>query len=120
MREMDLTAFHAKYYAHELTRRRSADSMDKLAGAVADAQVDLNPHQVEAALFAAVLTVCIELKKSTGNTEHITICDMFRNEACTQSLPYEEKSKMRFGLHRGDSEVVTFEKGNVDEKLANL
>jgi ERCC4-related helicase len=49
---MDLTDFHAKYYAHELTRRRSSDSMDKLAGAVADAQVDLNPHQVDAALFA--------------------------------------------------------------------
>src|SRR6188472_2488967 len=26
--------------------------MEKLAGALADAQVDLNPHQVEAALFA--------------------------------------------------------------------
>jgi adenine-specific DNA-methyltransferase len=49
---MDLTDFHAKYYAHELTRRRSADSMEKLAGAVASAQVDLNPHQVDAALFA--------------------------------------------------------------------
>jgi adenine-specific DNA-methyltransferase len=49
---MDLTDFHAKYYAHELTRRRSSDSMEKLAGAVASAQVDLNPHQVDAALFA--------------------------------------------------------------------
>jgi ERCC4-related helicase len=51
-RTMNLTDFHAKYYAHELTSRRSADSMEKLAGAVASAQVDLNPHQVEAALFA--------------------------------------------------------------------
>jgi adenine-specific DNA-methyltransferase len=49
---MDLTDFHAKYYAHELTRRRSSDSMEKLAGAVASGQVDLNPHQVDAALFA--------------------------------------------------------------------
>jgi hypothetical protein len=49
---MNLTDFHAKYFAHELTRRRSSDSMEKLAGAVASAQVDLNPHQVEAALFA--------------------------------------------------------------------
>ncbi|MCI0722821.1 MAG: DEAD/DEAH box helicase, partial [Acidobacteria bacterium] len=30
----------------------SSDSMEKLAGAVAGAQVDLNPHQVDAALFA--------------------------------------------------------------------
>src|ERR671922_1381252 len=49
---MHLTDYHAKYFAHELTKRCSSDSMEKLAGAVASAQVDLNPHQVEAALFA--------------------------------------------------------------------
>jgi superfamily II DNA or RNA helicase len=49
---MKLTDYHAKYFAHELTRRYSADSSEKLAGAVAGAQVDLNPHQVDAALFA--------------------------------------------------------------------
>lgn len=47
-----LTAYHAKYYAHELTRRHSADDPEKLAGTLVDAQVDLNPHQVDAALFA--------------------------------------------------------------------
>ncbi len=47
-----ITDFHAKYFAYELTKRCSADSIDKLAGAVAGAQVDLNPHQVDAALFA--------------------------------------------------------------------
>ena len=46
------TDFHAKYFAHELTRRCASDSMEKLASVLADAQVDLNPHQVEAALFA--------------------------------------------------------------------
>ena len=49
---MDLTAYQAKYYAHELTKRCSSDSLEKLTGAVASAQVDLNPHQVDAALFA--------------------------------------------------------------------
>ena len=49
---MDITAYHAKYYAYELTKRCPSDSVEKLAGAVASAQVDLNPHQVEAALFA--------------------------------------------------------------------
>src|SRR6266576_2931147 len=47
-----ITDYHAKYYAYELTKRCSSDSMEKLAGAVASAQVDLNPHQVDAALFA--------------------------------------------------------------------
>ncbi|MFH1484722.1 MAG: SNF2-related protein, partial [Chloroflexota bacterium] len=49
---MQLTDYHAKYYAHELTRRYSADNLEKLVGAFAGAQVDLNPHQVDAALFA--------------------------------------------------------------------
>jgi SNF2 family DNA or RNA helicase len=49
---MTLTDYHAKYFAHELTKRCSSDSIEKLAGAVASAQVDLNPHQVDAALFA--------------------------------------------------------------------
>lgn len=50
--DMQLTDYHAKYYAHELTKRCASDSVEKLASALADAQVDLNPHQVEAALFA--------------------------------------------------------------------
>lgn len=49
---MPITDYHAKYIAHELTRRFPPDSGEKLAGAVASAQVDLNPHQVDAALFA--------------------------------------------------------------------
>ena len=47
-----ITDYHAKYYAHELTKRCAAGSMEKFAGTLVDAQVDLNPHQVEAALFA--------------------------------------------------------------------
>ncbi len=47
-----ITDYHAKYFAHELTKRCSSDSIEKIAGAVASAQVDLNPHQVDAALFA--------------------------------------------------------------------
>ena len=49
---MEFTNYHARYFAHELTKRFSSDSVDKLAFVLADAQVDLNPYQVEAALFA--------------------------------------------------------------------
>ncbi len=49
---MNLTAYHAKYYAHELTKRCSSDSIEKFSATLYDAQVDLNPHQIEAALFA--------------------------------------------------------------------
>ena len=47
-----ITSYQAKYYAHELTRHFPSDSAEKLAGTLVDAQVDLNPHQVDAALFA--------------------------------------------------------------------
>ena len=46
------TAFHAKYYAHELTKRCSSDKLEKLSQSLFNATVDLNPHQIEAALFA--------------------------------------------------------------------
>ena len=49
---MNLTDYHSKYFAYKLTKRCAPDSVEKLAGAVASAQVDLNPHQVDAALFA--------------------------------------------------------------------
>lgn len=52
MTQAMITDYQAKYIAHDLTRRRSSDSAERLAVAVAGAQVDMNPHQVDAALFA--------------------------------------------------------------------
>jgi SNF2 family DNA or RNA helicase len=49
---MRTTDYQAKYFAYDLTRRCAPDSAERVAGAVAGAQVDLNPHQVDAALFA--------------------------------------------------------------------
>ncbi|NLG02038.1 MAG: DEAD/DEAH box helicase, partial [Lentisphaerae bacterium] len=49
---MNLTDYHAKYYAYELTRRCPSDRVERIASTLMDAQVDLNPHQVDAALFA--------------------------------------------------------------------
>lgn len=47
-----MTPYHSKLWAHQLTRRCPPDSPELLAGTVASARVDLNPHQVDAALFA--------------------------------------------------------------------
>ncbi|MBD2767605.1 DEAD/DEAH box helicase family protein [Hymenobacter sp. BT664] len=49
---MTTTDYQAQYFAYELTRRLPTESEDKLASALVDARVTLNPHQVEAALFA--------------------------------------------------------------------
>ncbi len=47
-----MSDYHALYYAYELSKRHSLNDSEKLATALADAQVDLNPHQLDAALFA--------------------------------------------------------------------
>jgi len=51
-KEPPFTPYHSKYLAYELTRRVGADQADKLAQSLSNAMVDLNPHQVDAALFA--------------------------------------------------------------------
>lgn len=47
-----ITDYQAKYIANLLTRRLPANDLNKLTASLQDAQVDLTPHQVEAALFA--------------------------------------------------------------------
>ncbi len=47
-----LNPHQCQYYAWLLTRRAASDTVESLASTLVDSQVDLNPHQVEAALFA--------------------------------------------------------------------
>lgn len=47
-----LTPEQQKYLAWLLTGKKSGDDSMRLAGVLSEAKVDLNPHQVEAALFA--------------------------------------------------------------------
>ncbi|HBJ2611858.1 TPA: hypothetical protein LA742_000258 [Clostridium botulinum] len=46
------TKYHSKYYATELTLDRASDSIDNLTMSLSNVKVDLNPHQIDAALFA--------------------------------------------------------------------
>ena len=48
---MNATSYHARYFAHELTLRRPA-GLDRISASLFNASVDLNPHQIDAALFA--------------------------------------------------------------------
>ncbi|PJJ75003.1 helicase-like protein [Thermoflavifilum aggregans] len=45
------TAYHAKFFAYELTRY-GGYGVERLGRTLFDASVDLNPHQIDAALFA--------------------------------------------------------------------
>jgi superfamily II DNA or RNA helicase len=49
---MSITPHQAKYFALELAKRSASDSLEKYGAVLADAKVDLQPHQVDAALFA--------------------------------------------------------------------
>lgn len=49
---MTITDYHAKYFAYELTRQRRGGDVGRLTQSLFDASVDLNPHQIDAALFA--------------------------------------------------------------------
>jgi adenine-specific DNA-methyltransferase len=49
---LSTTPYHAAYYAHELTRRSASDSIARIGSSIFNATVDLNPHQLDAALFA--------------------------------------------------------------------
>jgi hypothetical protein len=49
---MLITPHQAKYIAHDLTLQHSGGGIDRLGQALFNASVDLNPHQIEAAVFA--------------------------------------------------------------------
>lgn len=49
---MPITSYHAKYFAYELTRQRRDGDIDRISTSLFDAEVDINPHQIDAALFA--------------------------------------------------------------------
>lgn len=46
------TPYQARYFAEQITLKRPQSSYDSLASAMSGVKVDLNPHQVDAALFA--------------------------------------------------------------------
>ena len=46
------TAYHSQYFAHQLTKKCSSYQLEKLNQSIFNATVDLNPHQIDAALFA--------------------------------------------------------------------
>ncbi|GAB1535325.1 hypothetical protein ADMFC3_09560 [Geovibrio sp. ADMFC3] len=49
---MGITDYHAKYFAHELTKQLASGDPEKLAATLIDAQVEIKPHQVDTTLFA--------------------------------------------------------------------
>ena len=49
---MSYTEHQIRFFAEQLMLRRPQDKIDGLASSMSGVKVDLNPHQVDAALFA--------------------------------------------------------------------
>lgn len=49
---MRYTSYQSRYFAEQLSLKRPQSSVEGLASAMAGSKIDLNPHQVDAALFA--------------------------------------------------------------------
>jgi hypothetical protein len=47
-----VSAYHAKFFAHEITRLAPPGGVGRVSQSLFDARVDLQPHQVEAGIFA--------------------------------------------------------------------
>jgi superfamily II DNA/RNA helicase len=47
-----MTPYHSQYWAHLLALKGEGGSIENLTRSISNARVDLNPHQVDAALFA--------------------------------------------------------------------
>ena len=67
---MELTPYHAKYFAYELTRRYSSDSLQKLAASLSDAQVDL---KVDVRKENLINEIEVRMKQKTETNELFTI-----------------------------------------------
>ncbi len=63
-----ITAYRAKYFAHDLTRRHTPNGTGRLSQSLFDASVELSSHQIEAALFAlkSPLSKCVLLADEVG------------------------------------------------------
>jgi hypothetical protein len=63
------TAYHAKYFALELTRKCSTHQLEKLNQSIFNATVDLNPHQIDAVRLAATADRDVGMKDFTRALE---------------------------------------------------
>lgn len=121
---MTLTAYHTKYFAHDLTRRATS-GMDRLSMALCDA-VDLNPHQIEDALFAVKLplskgviladevglgktaqAVALELGEKFNLQTRVLDAKAYRGGAMERSRPLEREVRAHHAAPAAKSSVRT-------------
>ncbi len=68
-----LTPYQSQYYAWLLTRRAAGDTVESLASTLVDAQVDLNPHQVEAQRNDLITQLEVQLQQRVEERTLFTV-----------------------------------------------
>ena len=131
-----ITPFHSKYYAHELTKKSASDSLEKFSRTLADAKVDLNPHQVDAALFAfqsplskgAILAdevglgktieagILLSQKWAEGKRKILIICPSSLRKQWNQELLDKFYLKSTIVDSRNFKNITSFESNPFDKK----
>lgn len=128
---MEITKYHAKYFANELLRIKEYNNDDKISNALFNAKVDLNPHQVESALFAfkSPLSKGVILADEVGLGKTIEaglVMSQYWAEnrrkliiVCPSSLRYqwENELKEKFNINSIIMEAKTF---NLEIKDGNI
>lgn len=68
-----LTPHQSQYCAWLLTRRAAGDTVESLASTLVDAQVDLNPHQVEAQRNDLITQLEVQLQQRVEERTLFTV-----------------------------------------------
>ncbi len=104
-----LTPYHAKYYAYELTRRCPPDSDDRVASALVDAQVDLNPHQIDAALFSGHATASLPRWSSSKQLKrHGQLLPVLMGLVTDATVTWHDRCRQEYSGLRGSTLVTQF------------
>jgi hypothetical protein len=98
---MNLTLYHAKYFAHELTKRCSSDSAEKLAGAVASAQVSKPQLLHVGAEARSVIRAWAEEEGVSVNAIMVSVLEQFfkrlkKSKALREELRLELRARRGF------------------------
>jgi hypothetical protein len=103
MTEQVLTPYQSQFYAWLLTRRAAGDTVEVLASTLVDAQVDLNPHQVEAVLFACKNPLSDGVNRVTASACFFSAClppnsrlHGWRNVSNRVDITYRNRSPATF------------------------
>lgn len=110
-----LTPHQAKYIAHDLTLQHAGGRLERLSQALFNASVNLNPHQIEAAIFALRLPlskgVLLADEVGLGKTIEAGIVLKY----CSRLFIYQSDGFIKPGLHVVDLDENHASLADLDE-----